>query len=425
MNLRERNKTVRTVIVGNRKLARQLLSHCFQQDWNVVGALAPEGTLATEQANFVPFEELVAGTNCELHTTSDINADATREWLQEVNPDICLCGGWSQIIESEILEIPSEYFLGFHSSRLPEGRGGAPVNWSLINGTETVWISLFEYVPAVDAGDVFARGAVPVEDRDDVATVFDALASEACRLVSTVRPELEKGIVKPEPQSLENATYRPRRQPQDGLIDWDHSSTVVYNWVKAQTVPYPGAYTFHDGTQLTVWRGQPVDDSADGAVPGEVVAIVDGEGVDIQTSDGMFRLSRVQPTNQPSRWADRYARDVGLSAGERLGRNSAPVGWLYTGLQRLLEPASFDTNLGVGETGTLELVSLAGASHELSIQVSVDAETIYSRSVVVEDGFRETVAYSFTKQGTHTVSVTFERDDGNVNTRYLKVFVHE
>lgn len=416
---------MRTVIVGNRKLARHLLRHTFEHDWNVVGALAPEGTLASEQANFAPFDELVSGTDCELHRTANINARETREWLERLDPDICLCGGWSQIIDKSILDVPDEHFLGFHSSRLPEGRGGAPVNWSFIGGADEVWISLFEYVPAVDAGDVFARGAVSVEPRDDVATVFDALAAEACRLLSEVRPALEDGSAETEPQSLRRATYRPRRQPQDGLINWHHDATVVSDWVRAQTEPYPGAYTFRDGERLTVWRGTPVDVSPAGAVPGEVVDIVNGAGVDVRTGDSVFRVTRVQPADHPPRWADRYARDVELSPGERLGHEFASREWLYTGLQRFLEPDPFDTNLGVGETGALELVALAGSPHELTVRVSTDSEVLHNQSVGVKHEFRETVTYAFADSGTHTISVEFRQEGDIVDTRYLKMFVHE
>jgi methionyl-tRNA formyltransferase len=174
---------MRTVIVGNRKLARHLLRQTLADGWNIVGALVPAGKLAAKQANFVPVSELVAGTACELHETTDINSTETVEWLEAVDPDLCLCGGcpdlclcggWSQIIDKRVLDIPDRGFLGFHSSRLPEGRGGAPVNWSLIDGADEVWISLFYYEPGVDAGDVLAQGSVPVERRDDIATVFDA-----------------------------------------------------------------------------------------------------------------------------------------------------------------------------------------------------------------------------------------------------------
>ena len=416
---------MRTVVVGNRKLARYLFRHLLNENWNVVGALVPKGKLAATQANFVPFDELVKDTNCQLHETTNINDQQTHTWLKEIDPDVCLCGGWSQIIDERILDVPDRGFLGFHSSRLPEGRGGAPVNWSIINGADEVYISLFYYVEEVDAGDVLAQGSVPVTSRDDVSTVFDALAIEACRLLLEVRPQLEYANVNAEPQSFTDATYRPRRQPQDGLIDWERDPTAQYDWIRAQTDPYPGAYTFHDNTKLTVWRAEPVDRSVGDAPTGEVLDIVDGEGIDVRTGGGVIRLQRVKPDKRPSRWADQYVDDVDLSPGDKFGREYAPDDWLYTGIRGSTDPTSFNTNLPVGTAGELELVVFSGSCHSLQARVILDDERIFEDSVRVENTYRETVEYAPVESGTHSIRVEFDRESERVNARFLKVFVHE
>ncbi len=416
---------MQTVIVGNRKLARHLLRQILIEEWNVVGALVPAGGLAAKQANFVPVSELVADTTCEIHETEDINSTETFEWLDSLNPDLCLCGGWSQIINEQVLEIPNRGFLGFHSSRLPEGRGGAPVNWSLIDGADEVWISLFQYEPGVDAGDVLAQGSVPVEQRDDIGTVFDALASEACRLTTSVRIDLEAGAGDTKPQSLSAASYRPRRQPQDGIIDWHREPDAQYDWIRAQTDPYPGAYTFYQETKLTVRETTLVDLSVGDAVPGEVIDITPGAGVDVCTGSGAIRLTRLKPDDRPSQWADRYASEVGLSSGETLGRQHAPDDWRYTGIRGPEVPTTFDTNLRLGENGKITLVSFAGSAFDLSVSVTLDGAEIFESVVTVAEDYQETVAYEPTETGTHTVTVRFSVTGELVDTRYLKVFVHD
>lgn len=416
---------MRTIIIGNRKLARHLLQHTISEGWNVVGALVPEGELTAKQANFVPFSELVAGTSCQLHQTSDINSAATSRWLQELDPDICLCGGWSQIIEEEILNIPKRGFLGFHSSRLPEGRGGAPVNWSIIDGVKDVWISLFYYTSEVDAGDILAQSSVPVEPRDDVATVFDALANEACSLLSSVREELVAGNVETKSQSLINATYRPRRQPQDGLIDWNRDPESQYDWIQAQTEPYPGAYTFYSGEKLTVWDGEAVDVASGNDTIGEVIDIVSGEGVDVRSGNGVIRLKRVRPGDRASRWADRYAREADLSPGDILGRHQAPENWRCTGIRGAEQPTKFDTNLEIGEYGELTIVSFGGSQYSLTASVELNADLIYRDTTTVLEEYRKTIEYEPTELGTHSISVQFEIDGNRTDTRYLKIFVHD
>lgn len=416
---------MRTVIVGNRKLARHLLRQTLTEGWNVVGALVPAGELAATQANFVPMSELVADTVCELHETEDINSTETLNWLEAVDPDLCLCGGWSQIIDEAVLDVPDRGFLGFHSSRLPEGRGGAPVNWSLIDGADEVWISLFYYESGVDAGDVIAQGSVPVEHRDDIATVFDALATEACRLIAAVRSELEAEAVEANPQSLSAATYRPRRQPQDGLIDWHREPDTQYNWIRAQTDPYPGAYTFYRGTKLTIWEAEPLDRSGGAAAPGEILAVVPGTGIDLSTGSGAIRLTRLKPDDRPPQWADRYAAEAELAPGDRLGRQHAPDDWLYTGIRGPVEPTTFDTNLRVEERGELTVVSFAGSASDLTVSVTYDGEEIFESTATVTGDYRQTVAYEPSEAGTHIIAVRFSVDGDRIDTRYLKLFVQD
>lgn len=416
---------MKTVIVGNRKLARQLLLHTLKSDWNIVGALVPDERLAAEQANFTPVDDIIKETECQLHRTDDINADTTVAWLREMAPDLCLCGGWSQIIDERVLGIPGRGFLGLHSSRLPEGRGGAPVNWSIINGSDEVWISLFHYASGVDAGDVLAQGSVPIEGRDDVRTVFDRLAIEACRLVESVHDDLMAERTDPESQSLANATYRPRRQPQDGLIDWERSPQSQYNWVRAQTDPYPGAYTFHDGELLTVWRAYPIEVDHSGVDPGTVLEIAESNGIDIRTGDGAIRLVRVQREDQPPRWADEYAATTGLKAGDRLGRHTAPDDWLYTGIQGPTNPCVFETNLEYGDSGAVDIVALSGSTHDVTVRATLEETTLFEQATTVSSEYRKQIMYTPDTIGSQTLTITFERDGALVDRRHLKVFAHD
>jgi methionyl-tRNA formyltransferase len=44
-------------------------------------------------------------------------------------------------------------------------------------------------------------------------------------------------------QDESKASYTKARTPKDGEIDWSLSKKQIYNFIRAQTVPYPCAYT--------------------------------------------------------------------------------------------------------------------------------------------------------------------------------------
>jgi methionyl-tRNA formyltransferase len=209
------------------------------------------------------------------------------------------------------------------------------------------------------------------------------------------------------------------------VIDWEREPDAQYDWIRAQTDPYPGAYTFLRGEQITVWDGEPVDVEVGDATPGEVVGVVPGAGVDVRTGDGAIRLTRLKPDDGVSRWADRYADERGLTPGTTFGRHHAPDDWQYTGIRGPETPTSFETNLTRGERGKLTVVAFGGAAYELTVSVTLDGEKIFETTATVASDYRETVGYSPTETGTHTVAVRFLVAGERIDTRYLKVFVHD
>jgi methionyl-tRNA formyltransferase len=42
------------------------------------------------------------------------------------------------------------------------------------------------------------------------------------------------------------------RRPEDGRIDWNWQKERIRNWVRAQSYPYPGAFTFFNGHKITI-----------------------------------------------------------------------------------------------------------------------------------------------------------------------------
>ena len=416
---------MRTVFVGNRALSRHLLRHALDTGWDVVGAVVPKGEMATQQANFEPVDDIVAGTDCELIETTDINGESTISRLDELDPDLCICGGWSEILRERTLDIPDAGFIGFHSSQLPEGRGGAPANWSIIDGQDDVWLSMFYYTTGVDAGDVIDQRCVPIEPRDTVGTVYDRLTVAACDALDETRDDLERGTVEATPQDISKATYRPRRQPQDGLLDWSMSSEQVFDWVRAQTKPYPGAYTFYNGTLLRLWECEILDEESVEDSPGTVLDVVPGSGFDVATGNGAVRVTRVKPEDGPSRWADEFADATNLFQGTRLAWSEAPAEWVQTGIRppHNGKPSDFETNLPSGEQGAVDLLVRTGRERTARVVVELDGERVFDASTVVSGEQEWRVDFEPSAVGTHTLRASFEIDGDQFDTRYLKTFV--
>lgn len=417
---------MRTVVIGNRGLAKHVLQHLLTNNWCVVGAVSASDSAARKQAGYVPFDSLAKNHDIELIETSNINTREVKSKLENLNPDLCICPGWHQIIDNSILTIPNRGFVGFHSSDLPDGRGGAPVNWSIINSESRITLSLFHYSNGIDNGDIICKKDVGVERRDDVNTVLDKLSFAACDILSTVRKKFESETVETTTQSVGEATYRPRRQPQDGIINWKLTSSKLIDWIRAQTDPYPGAYTFSDGDRVIIWSAEPIDDNYN-IDPGTICHTCDNENIIIATGDGAIRLNRIQKEGCPRMWADSFANRYDISSSDTFGRRHAPASWTYTGIRNGSGGIDFtsSTNIKIGETGNIQAIIDSPTNlTTIQIHVTFDSKNIYENRIDCTGRTAIPIEYTPELTGTHTLSVEFLNEKEQIDRRYLKVFVN-
>ena len=150
--------------------------------------------------------------------------------------------------------------VGLHASELPRYRGGAPLVWQIIRGETSAGISLFYLEDGVDTGDVIGTLNFPIREHDTIAEAMERSESAAEALIEKFFPLLEKGMAPRLPQDETLASEFPQRSPEDGEIDWSRAATEISNFIRAQTRPYPGAFTRIGGKRVTIWDAKIVED---------------------------------------------------------------------------------------------------------------------------------------------------------------------
>lgn len=202
------------------------------------------------------FQDLATEHGIPLtYVTNKLNTPEHRNALLQLRPDVLLAVGWYYMIPRPIRDLARLGAVGVHASLLPQYRGGAPLVWAMINGESTAGVSLFHLADGVDDGDVIGQERFEIGIEDDISAVIDRATEASVTLMRKYVPLLASGrsprLVQPE--SL--ATRVPQRRPEDGVIDWhSQSAWQVYNWVRAQTRPYPGAFTYLAAETIRVWR---------------------------------------------------------------------------------------------------------------------------------------------------------------------------
>lgn len=193
--------------------------------------------------------------------------------VTSISPDMCIVAGWYWLIADAIRARVPLGFIGIHNSLLPKYRGGAPLVWSLIRGEPEVGASIFTLADGVDTGPIWADVRVQVGPQEAVGSVLGRLEDGIVELFRELYPCLLDGQATAREQDSAGATYCCQRRPEDGQIDWSWPAAAVHNFIRAQSEPYPGAFTMLDSNPIHIWRATLTDETWFGT-PGQVAQIV-------------------------------------------------------------------------------------------------------------------------------------------------------
>ncbi len=213
-------------------------------------------------------------------------------------PDFCLLVGWYWILRPQLLNKLPYGFFGIHASLLPHYRGGSPLVWSMINGDSENGVTLFQFDTGIDTGNIIAQKSFSIGDEESIGDILAKADSVVLELLEENYPLLIQGSAQRRQQDHSQATYCGIRNPENGHIDWNTSSAQVYNFIRAQTYPYPGAFCFQEtnGQKLTLWKARIFSRPYYG-VPGTVYQQVE-DGVIIACGTGAVVAIQIQPEEQ-------------------------------------------------------------------------------------------------------------------------------
>jgi methionyl-tRNA formyltransferase len=297
---------MRTVWVSFDTIGRDCLEAAAGAGAEIVGVVTLPGPIDPHRSGQCAFDEVAARLGATLVETSDINESATLEQIRALDPDLIFVVGWSQIAREPFLALAREGVFGMHPTLLPRHRGRAAIPWAILCGLARTGVTLFEIVDATaDSGAIVGQAVVEIAADDTAETLFERTSDAHLELIREYVPQLLTRSAPRLPQDPSRASSWPKRTPADGIIDWETRAPYLYDWVRAQTRPYPGAFTFLGEEKVVVWRARPVE--LDSAAPAGTIVATEPEGPVVACGEGALLLEEVE------------TRADELAVGARLG----------------------------------------------------------------------------------------------------------
>jgi methionyl-tRNA formyltransferase len=147
--------------------------------------------------------------------------------------------------------------------------------------------------------------------------LLEKASRASINLLSDHVPMLGAGAAPRIPQDHSGATSVPQRKPEDGGINWEQlAAAPAYNWVRAQTRPYPGAFTFLGEEKVTIWQAAPVATSVAQDFPPGTIVLDEADGLTVICADGnSLQIKEVGLAENPKMTAEEFAASRELKTG--------------------------------------------------------------------------------------------------------------
>jgi len=211
------------------------------------------------------FDEITEKYNIPLHKITDINSREVEETMKAMQPDLCMCIGWNQIIKKNILAIPKYGWIGSHPTRLlkkgdsidpkvNQAAGNEPIPYTIRGGYEKTAMSFFWLDEKVDVGDIFAQQEIDVDvEHETTKTLLDKIYEAVRIIVREKFPTIIAGNPPRVPQELEKVPpYMVPLLPEENRIDLSKPIEETYRLIRSCIQPYPNAFIEFGGQKIFI-----------------------------------------------------------------------------------------------------------------------------------------------------------------------------
>ena len=269
-----------------------------------------------KEIRMTPVKELALDYGLPIYQPEKLSKSAELDSLMNLNADGIVPAAFGQFLPSKLLDSVN-FAVNVHASLLPKYRGGAPIHYAIINGDKETGVTIMEMVKEMDAGDMIARRAIPIEETDNVGTMFEKLALVGRDLLLDTLPSYLAGDIKPVPQDKNQVTFSPNISPEEERIDWTKTNRQLFNQIRGM-YPWPVAHTLLNGERFKIYEATPVEGTGQA---GEILAIRKKELI-VAASEGALSLKTVQPAGKPKMTIIDFLNGLGrqLSVGDFFGQ---------------------------------------------------------------------------------------------------------
>ena len=243
-----------------------------------------------------PVKELAEQYNIEVLQPAKLSKSPEMEKIISLQPDLMITAAYGQFLPTKLLAAAKIAAINVHGSLLPKYRGGAPIQYSIINGDKETGVSIMYMVKKMDAGDIISQRSIPIEDTDDSGTMFKKLSLLGRDLLLETLPKLISWDVNPVAQDPDKVVFSPNITSEQEPIDFRLPARLIDAKVRGLR-PAPLGNMVIDGLRTKIYDVTPLEEKTD-LEPGKVVRVTKHQLVIAAGDRTTYQINKLKPAGK-------------------------------------------------------------------------------------------------------------------------------
>ncbi|MGI5826193.1 MAG: methionyl-tRNA formyltransferase [Patescibacteria group bacterium] len=164
-----------------------------------------------------------------------------KELASQENLKIGLILDYNRIIPQSIIDLFPQGIINIHFSKLPQYRGPAPVQQTILDGQENAWITYYLITAGLDEGPILSQTSLPLSGNETTASLYETLITKAAGEISQIVRDYLEGKITLQSQPGE-PSFTEKLTVEKTKIDWRKAPEELDRLIRAAS-PEPGAWT--------------------------------------------------------------------------------------------------------------------------------------------------------------------------------------
>lgn len=338
---------MKIIFMGTPDFAKESLEAIYNAGYEILAVVTnpdkPKGRGMKMIAS--PVKEFALEKNLTIYQPLKVRKN--EEFLEEVkklNPDLFCVVAYGKILPKEVLDIPKYGSINVHGSLLPQYRGAAPIQWSILNGDKETGITTMFMDEGMDTGDMILQEKTSIDPEETTGELWSRLSNMGANLLVKTIEKIDEASKKIEiseigedknnksSQIINNANEKrleeikriigAKKQPNEfttapmlekeiSEINWNKSASEIHNLIRGLN-PIMGAFTYINGKKVKIWRAKVISDSdfeeilvdqnydietAKNAENGNIVLADKKKGLYLKAKDAIISVIEIQGEN--------------------------------------------------------------------------------------------------------------------------------